>query len=177
MSGRPPASSTDTVLSPVVTADFALLRDLASRIWREAYAVMVPAAQIEYMLGRRFADENLQATIAAPDRWLEILRVGGTPVGYCGSEIVTAEPQALKLGQLYLLDSVRGRGLGRFMLAHEESRARRLGKGRIVLQVNKGNAGAQAFYRAAGFTVREAAVFDIGGGFVMDDYVLEKRLA
>jgi ribosomal protein S18 acetylase RimI-like enzyme len=39
----------------------------------------------------------------------------------------------------------------------------------LWLQVNKRNGGAIAFYRAAGFEVVREAVFDIGGGFVMDD--------
>ncbi len=169
----PPA---DPRLAPVTPADFALLRDLATRIWRQAYTGMIPAAQIDYMLGNRFADEALERVIHDPDRWLEILRVAGTPVGYCGGEVVAAEPDTLKLGQLYLLDAFRGRGLGRFMLERVEERARLLGKGTIFLQVHKRNTAAQAFYRAAGFTLRGPAVFDIGGGFFMDDYLLEKRL-
>jgi GNAT superfamily N-acetyltransferase len=34
---------------------------------------------------------------------------------------------AMKLGQLYVLASHRGLGLGKFMLGHVESRARELG--------------------------------------------------
>jgi ribosomal protein S18 acetylase RimI-like enzyme len=45
-----------------------------------------------------------------------------------------------------------------------------------MLQVNKRNVDAIAFYRKAGFTVREESIFDIGNGFVMDDYVMEKVL-
>lgn len=36
---------------------------------------------------------------------------------------------------------------------------------------------AIAAYRKYGFTVREEVVQDIGGGFVMDDYIMEKPLA
>jgi hypothetical protein len=42
--------------------------------------------------------------------------------------------------------------------------------------VNKRNASAIAAYRKHGFDVRESVVKDIGGGFVMDDYIMEKRL-
>jgi ribosomal protein S18 acetylase RimI-like enzyme len=57
-----------------------------------------------------------------------------------------------------------------------EQRARSRGAERLVLQVNKQNAAAIAFYQRQSFTIREAAVFDIGNGFVMDDYVMEKPL-
>jgi diamine N-acetyltransferase len=81
---------------------------------------------------------------------------------------------AMKLGQLYVLESHRGMGFGRFMLGHIEGRSRELGRRSLWLQVNKQNASAVAFYRAAGFEVVREAVFEIGGGFVMDDYVMAK---
>ncbi len=63
------------------------------------------------------------------------------------------------------------------MLGYVEKRPRELGRHTLVLQVNKRNTGAIAFYRRAGFEVVREAVFDIGAGFVMDDYVMGKRLA
>jgi ribosomal protein S18 acetylase RimI-like enzyme len=82
----------------------------------------------------------------------------------------------MKLGQLYVLESHRGMGLGRFMLGHVESRARELGCRSLWLQVNKRNTGSITFYKAMGFAVSREAVFGIGGGFVMDDYVMTKGL-
>jgi len=67
-------------------------------------------------------------------------------------------------------------GLGRFMLGHLEGRATALGRRALWLQVNKRNTGAIGFYRTAGFEVVREAVFEIGGGFVMDDYVMAKRV-
>jgi diamine N-acetyltransferase len=83
---------------------------------------------------------------------------------------------AVKLSQLYVLQSHRGMGLGRFMLGHVEGRALELGRRALWLQVNKRNTEAIKFYRAAGFEVVREAVFEIGGGFVMDDSVMAKPL-
>jgi RimJ/RimL family protein N-acetyltransferase len=47
----------------------------------------------------------------------------------------------------------------------------------LILNVNKQNLRAIRAYERNGFFVREAVVVDIGGGFVMDDYVMAKRLA
>ena len=174
-----PAAAT---LTPITEPDFTVLRELAGTIWRQHYAGIISAAQIEYMLAGRFTDEALRKHMQAADRWLELLRVSGTPVGYCGYELAEIDsdssepsPTAMKLGQLYVLESHRGMGLGRFMLGHIESRASELGREIIWLQVNKENTGAIEFYRAAGFEVVREAVFDIGGGFVMDDYVMAMR--
>jgi len=173
-----PAAAT---LTPVTEPDFAVLRKLAGTIWRQHYAAIIPAAQIEYMLAGRFSDEALRKNGYAADRWVELLRVGENPVGYCGYELAGLDgdevsPAAMKLGQLYVLESHRGMGLGWHMLRHVEARARELGRRPLWLQVNKKNAAAIRFYQSAGFEVIREAVFEIGGGFVMDDYVMAKQV-
>jgi diamine N-acetyltransferase len=165
----------DVALTPVIEPDFQELRQLADRIWRQHYTGMISTAQIDHMLDCRFSDDALRTYLQTATSWLELLRVAGSAVGYCGYAVVAEDPQSLKLGQLYLLDSHRGMGLGRFMLSHMERHAENLGLHTIVLQVNKRNEAALAFYKAAGFTIRHAAIFEIGGGFVMDDYVMERR--
>ena len=42
--------------------------------------------------------------------------------------------------------------------------------------LNRNNRSAIAAYGKHGFEIRDTAVKDIGGGFVMDDYIMEKRL-
>lgn len=168
-------------LTPVCKPDFALLRELAEIIWLQHYAGIVSSAQIDFMLAGRFSDEALQTHIQAGDRWLTLLRVAGTPVGYCGCELAGldgegADMAAMKLGQLYLLKAHRGLGLGRFMLGHVEGLAHEHGRRTIWLQVNRRNTGAIDFYRAAGFAVVRESVFEIGGGYVMDDFVMAKGL-
>jgi ribosomal protein S18 acetylase RimI-like enzyme len=172
---------TDITLTPVVEPEFVMVRELAGTIWRQHYAGIITTAQIDYMLAGRFSDEALREHIQAADRWLEVLRVSGTSVGYCGYELADMDRDegvsaAMKLGQLYVLETHRGMGLGRFMLGHVEQRARDFGRHSLWLQVNKKNAGAIAFYRAAGFEVVREAVFDIGSGYVMDDYLMAKRV-
>ena len=46
----------------------------------------------------------------------------------------------------------------------------------MSLAVNKRNEKAIGSDKKYGFVVREAIVDDIGRGFVMDDYVMEKKL-
>lgn len=163
-------------LTPLTETDYETVAALGDAIWRAHYSKLISMAQIEYMLAGRYTPERLSKYISASDRWLHILRLDGSPVGYC-SYCLTGKPGELKLEQLYLLPELHGRGLGRFMLAHVEADAVRMGCATIMLTVNKGNVSSIAIYDRAGFTVRESAVFDIGNGYVMDDYVMEKRLA
>lgn len=46
----------------------------------------------------------------------------------------------------------------------------------LQLQVNRYNVNAKAFYEKLGFAVIQEADFDIGNGFFMNDYVMEKKL-
>lgn len=81
-----------------------------------------------------------------------------------------------KLHKLYLLPELHGHGLGSRLLQHVEHEARKLGGCRMILTVNKRNAKAIAAYQRNGFVIAESVVTDIGGGFVMDDYVMAKDL-
>jgi GNAT superfamily N-acetyltransferase len=135
---------------------------------------MIGEAQVEYMLAGRFTAERLSAYIDAENRWMLLVRDGAEPIGYFSYARQTNGE--MKLEQLYLLAERRGGGLGRRMLEHVEEHARALGCTVVMLTVAKRNTQALRMYEHSGFVVREAAVFDIGAGFVMDDYVLTKAL-
>jgi GNAT superfamily N-acetyltransferase len=160
---------------PITPADFDTIAQLAERIWRQHYASIVSVAQIDYMLAGRYTPARLAGYVGADDRWMYVVRDGDLPIGYLSYALVDRD--AMKLEQLYLLAERRGGGIGGRMIEQVEAHARGLGRTRLVLTVNKRNTSSIAVYQRRGFAVREAAVFDIGGGFVMDDYVMEKALA
>ena len=170
-----PGNNLSATLEPITEADFDTLARLGETIWRSHYSSIISMAQIDYMLSGRYTPENLRAYLRADDRWLELLRLDGGPVGYC-SYALSATPGEMKLEQIYLLEECRGKGLGGLMLRHVEARARQRGCRVLMLTVNKHNAASIAVYRKSGFSLREEAAFDIGNGFVMDDYVMEKLL-
>jgi diamine N-acetyltransferase len=162
-------------LAPLRRDDFDAIATLARRIWLEHYSSIISREQIEYMLGPRFAAENLARYLDSGERWFDVLRLDGAIVGYCSHSLLPA-PGEVKLEQLYLLAEHHGLGFGKRMMLHIESHARELGRDTLVLTVNKQNTKAASVYLRAGFEVREEAVFDIGNGYVMDDYVMAKRI-
>lgn len=162
-------------LEPLREADFNAVTELATTIWRSHYAKMVSIGQIDYMLKSRYTPESLRRYLNSAERWFELLRVEGKLVGYC-SYSLTSDPGEMKLEQLYLLESFRGKGLGGTMLRHIETEARKKNIRSLMLQVNKQNADSIAVYRKVGYHVREEAVFDIGNGYIMDDYVMKKAI-
>jgi RimJ/RimL family protein N-acetyltransferase len=80
------------------------------------------------------------------------------------------------LSKFYVRQSARGCGVGRAMLNRILAFARAHDAGRIWLSCNKHNAISLAAYEKLGFNITGDVVTDIGGGFVMDDFVLEMKL-
>lgn len=159
------------------TSDWPAVRALAERTWRVAYAEILSGAQIEYMLADRYTDAALEAAVGSGRMVFELMGRGeGRWVGFVAHG-EGKRPEDYQLHQVYVDPGEQGRGWGRRLIEHVEEVARGKGKAWLVLTVNKGNAAALGVYERLGFGRREAVVVDIGGGFVMDDWVLEKRLA
>ena len=70
----------------------------------------------------------------------------------------------------------RGKGYGKRAMEFVERLARDAGCSSITLAVNKKNTDSVAVYERLGFKISKAIVMDIGSGFVMDDYLMERSL-
>ncbi|MFM7101968.1 MAG: GNAT family N-acetyltransferase [Verrucomicrobiota bacterium] len=155
------------------TVEAGQLQELAGRIWRACYPGLIPAAQIEYMLTRMYAPERIAEEMRRGVHW-EWAVLEDTPAGYLAWE---REPggTVLQLHKLYLAPAHHGRGLGQQMLQHVFEHARSLGVPEVELGVNKRNDRALRAYRRAGFKIVKSVCREIGGGWVMDDFLLRAR--
>ena len=161
-------------IRPASDEDIPVLRDLARRIWHAHYPGIISREQIDYMLARMYDAEVIRSELAAGAAW-DLVRHAGQPAGFSALGFDAATRRA-KLHKIYLLPTLHGQGLGRQMLEHAKARAVAFGAREIHLQVNKHNSRALRAYERAGFRVRESVVADIGGGFVMDDFILALEL-
>jgi GNAT superfamily N-acetyltransferase len=94
------------------------------------------------------------------------------PVGYLS---ILKEGSVLFLSKIYVSFDYRGNNIGKGAITFIESKAKAEGLNTIRLTVNKHNS-AGKFYERIGFINKGPIVMDIGGGFVMDDYVMEKKI-
>ncbi len=159
-------------IRPASPDDIPSIIELAQKIWRAHYPGIIPAAQVEYMLSTMYAPERIEAEIREPSMAYFIADVDGAGVGFAaiGS---AAETQTAKLHKLYVLPEVQGTGIGRALMQAALDHAGAQGKEEVILAVNKRNQKAIAAYYRWGFRQRDAVMVDIGGGFVMDDYIFE----
>lgn len=148
---------------------------LAGDTWRRHYPGIISPEQIEYMLAQRYRPELILAHLAAGEPWWDTVSAGGRLLAFSCCEPDT-EHSELKIDRLYVRHDLTGRGYGGMLLRHAEARARAHGLRRLFLQVNRRNTNAIAAYRRSGFEVERTVVVDIGGGFVMDDYVMTRAV-
>ena len=162
-----------TTIAPALTKqDFNTIARLAHTIWTEHYTPIIGEQQVSYML------DKFQSAQAMEDQVKEgyhyyLLQHENTPVGYFS---FNPKDSFLFLSKLYVLSSERGKGIGRKAIEFIENQAKKLGKSKIRLTVNKFNSNSIAAYEKIGFVNIDSIVQDIGNGFVMDDYVLERKL-
>jgi GNAT superfamily N-acetyltransferase len=152
------------------------ISELAGIIWRACYPGIITHAQIDYMLARMYSLDVLLDEIRSQGIRYDQLLVDGKPAGFA-SYGPTSEPGVVKLHKLYLLPEMHGCGLGSRLLQHVEREVRAGAGRRLILSVNKRNTRAITAYQRNGFVNAESVVTDIGGGFVMDDYVMAKNLS
>lgn len=156
-------------------ADLPAVQALAHTVWRAHYPGIISHAQIDYMLARSYTLPALARFVDDPRAGLELVRAGAEVVGFA-AWYCTDDPADVKLDRLYVLPSWQRGGVGGRLIARVATLSRTHGASRLILNVNKDNVQAQNAYRRHGFEVCEAVVVDIGNGYVMDDYVMEKAL-
>ncbi|HEX9687182.1 MAG TPA: GNAT family N-acetyltransferase [Burkholderiales bacterium] len=162
-------------IEPLGADDVERLAALAREIWYAHYPAIISVAQIEYMLAERYRSGFVLAELQRDGLWWDKLTVAGAMEGFA-SYFLTGVPGEMKLDKLYVHPRLQRRGYGGMMIARAGAIARSRGCSRLVLAVNKNNRSAIDAYLKHGFHVADAAVKDIGGGFVMDDYIMVKPL-
>lgn len=147
----------------------------ARMVWHAHYPGIISPAQIDYMLGRMYAPEVIASEIEGGEVTYFLMERDGALVAFaaCGPSVSQGE---FKLHKLYVLPSHQRLGFGRRLIQAVIRHARERSGERLILCVNKGNASALAAYARCGFRLRESICVDIGGGFQMDDHILELEL-
>ena len=148
-----------------------LIQDIAEQSWKKHYPGIISNEQIEYMLGEMYSEKELQSHFETPNYHYYLLGDDEKFLGIMGFEN-HYETNTTKLHRIYLLQEAKGKGLGKLGINFLKEQAKNAGDNRIILNVNKENSSFH-FYVSQGFTIFKEDVFDIGKGYVMDDYIME----
>lgn len=149
-----------------------LIASLANEIWCEHYTSIIGKDQVYYML------EKFQSVQAINDQIKNgyiyyVIKNEIDSVGYLSFK---ADSNNLFLSKLYIKSCYRGKGYGKQAIKFIEEYAKNEHLEKITLTVNKNNHNSIAVYKKTGFNTIEAIANDIGCGYVMDDYKMEKAV-
>lgn len=154
-------------------ADIQAVSDMARIIWREHYGTIISSQQIEYMLDKFQSPSAIVQAVAGGYQYYFIDH-NHEHVGYAAINIDRAK-QEMFLSKIYLLKVHRGQGHAFAAINRLTDICRQHRLTRIWLTVNKSNPSVAA-YEKMGFKIVDSVVSDIGNGFVMDDYRMEKSI-
>jgi diamine N-acetyltransferase len=149
--------------------DVPTIRALSHAIWPLVYRDMIGLDQIDYMLSWMYNEAELSKQISEYGITFIIIQ-GVSPFGFAAYG--PGNNDRYKLHKLYVHPDFHGLGIGRQLVEHIWKLLPTTCTG-LELQVNKNNS-SLLFYQKLGFTIEQSQVFDIGNGYVMDDYIMYK---
>ncbi len=161
-------------IRPATKQDIASIRHIAHETWPVAYAQILAAEQLEYMLGLMYNDAALQEQFDQGHHFFIAEADDNQAIGFAGtSELVPGK--TWKLHKLYVLPGVQKSGAGKALMQAVVAIAKAHHATELSLNVNRNNP-AYHYYLKNGFEVAETVDIPIGGGFFMHDYSMKKPI-
>lgn len=148
---------------------------LATEIWTEYWPALIGEDQTRYMIDMFHSFDAMKRDMAEKDYefWF-VEDADGKVVGYTGGH-VEPETNRFFISKIYLLKEERGKHYASQILNFYEDLCKDRGLEAMYLTVNKHNELGIRSYLGRGFETIEEAETDIGSGYIMDDYIMEKR--
>ena len=155
---------------------------IAGEIWRGYWPALIGEAQTEYMVEMFQSFKAIKKHMAKEryEYWMLVATEEGEDglkrsiVGFTGGRSED-ETNRFFISKVYLYPEARGHGYARRVMEFYEDLCFVRGHEAMYLTVNKHNDLGIRAYKGTGFAIIDAVETDIGSGFVMDDYVMEKR--
>lgn len=151
-------------------SDFAQISKLAFEIWKEHYTPIIGVTNVNYMLNKFQTATAIESQVSEGTEYYKLI-FNGELSGYVS---FYKKDSYLFLSKIYVQNALRGKGLGKKAMAFVEEKAKELNCIGISLTVNRENLNSINAYKKMGFINTGTNIADIGEGFVMDDYLMEK---
>ena len=159
------------IIKATTDNDIQKIADLANIIWHEHFPPIIGDAQVDYMV-EKFQSYPAISNAVKTEGYIYYMAYYED--NFCGYIAIHPEVEKVFLSKIYIEKSYRGRKISKAMLNqviadYPNAKA-------LWLTVNRFNENSIAAYKKMGFEVIREQAADIGNGFVMDDYVMEKIL-
>jgi len=147
------------------------ISELAHTIWNAHYVPIIGQEQVDYMLAQMYNKENLKLQLEVNKHQFYLIHKDKECVGFIS---VSSNNQAdYFLHKFYIHHHESSNGLGTECLS---TLIELLKPKSLTLTVNRQNYKSINFYFKNGFVINRVEDFDIGNGFVMNDFVMVRKM-
>ncbi len=168
------AASSQVIIRKASLNDIPTIQQITYVTWPVAYKNILSKEQLQYMLQLIYSTNALTQQFNKGDLFY-IAELHNKPVGFASFGFYE-KPDVYKLHKLYVLPETQGTGTGKALLQMVLNEIKLFNAASLTLNVNRRNKAIE-FYKKSGFSIIKEEDIDIGNGYFMNDYVMEKKLA
>lgn len=172
----PDSRINNLIISEISEIQIADIQRIADEAWPVAFAKILTQQQIRYMMDWMYSQQSLKEQLDKGHRFF-LAESGGEHLGFMSIENNAQQSGRTKIHKAYIRPAYQSKGIGRAFFDKASDEATHHRDTAIYLNVNRYNSAAIAFYEKYGMVKVKQEIIDIGNGFVMDDYVFEKKLS
>jgi len=155
--------------------DIKLIQNIVQITWPITYGEILSKEQLSYMLDLFYSTEALTEQYDKKEQLFYMIDEDETNIGFIGIEHHYKGKTVTKIHKIYLLPETQGKGIGKKVINEIGKLALENNSTILSLNVNRFNS-ALGFYKKIGFEVLEEVNIEIGKGYLMEDYVMEKKI-
>ena len=148
---------------------------IAHETWPTTFGDILSEKQINYMLGWMYSIPSLTHQIQEEGHVFLMAKDESGYLGYASYELNYNGLPKTKIHKIYLLPASQGKGVGAALINRVGKIAVENKNESLLLNVNRYNK-AVGFYEKVGLKVVGNEDIDIGDGFLMEDFIMEKVL-
>lgn len=148
---------------------------LSNVIWPATFSNILSQEQISYMMDMMYSTSSLEKQMNELNHHYLLAEEDGEYLGYLSYELNYKGTPITKIHKIYVLPSIQGKGVGRLFIDAVSKLALKNNNTLLSLNVNQYNK-AIDFYKRMGFDFFASENIDIGNGFLMEDFVMNKDL-
>jgi ribosomal protein S18 acetylase RimI-like enzyme len=159
---------------PVSQEHLPTIQKISNEVWPKTFKDILSTDQIKYMMEMMYSTSSLEEQMRNNHQYL-LAKDEEEYLGFLSYELNYKGKPCTKVHKIYVLTSAQGKGVGRILIDEAARIARDNGNKELSLNVNRNNK-AINFYKKIGLEIVDKEDIDIGNGFLMEDYIMNKKL-
>jgi len=157
------------------TDNYKAIQDIAGKTWPATYGAILSSEQIQYMFSMMYDLEALKNQAETKNHHFIIAEEDGNFLGFASYEFDCHDKPITKIHKIYILPETQGSGIGKKLLYYISEKAKANNQDYLSLNVNRFN-DAIHFYNKMGFEKVGEEDINIGNGYLMEDFIMQKKL-